>query len=117
MGVMEAPEKEKDTLGTLNTEEGVRGASLDALGNAEGLEGAPEPRFTRKAVMGASSPCQGMLGQWLAGINYAWDSDHTEVEALDESLLISKAFPCHFSAVMIFPRNLANKIDTGMPIH
>lgn len=56
MGVMEAPEKEKDTLGTLNTEEGVRGASLDALGNAEGLEGAPEPRFTRKAVMGASSP-------------------------------------------------------------
>jgi len=66
MGVMEAPEKEKDTLGTLNTEEGVCGASLDALGNAEGLEGAPEPRFTRKAVMGASSPCQGMLGQWHA---------------------------------------------------
>ena len=62
---MEAPEEEKDTLGMLNTEEGVRGASLDALGNA--VRGAPEPRFTRKAVMGASAPCRLMLGQWLSG--------------------------------------------------
>ena len=66
MGVMEAPEKEKDTLGTLNTEEGVRGASLDALGNAEGPEGCDGGLLTLPGDAGAVA-CSGLQGSTMPG--------------------------------------------------